>query len=145
MKQAGPGARLERIAALLREELASLLLSDVKDPVARQITLTTVKVTRDLSIAKVYYLPLMPADPGTRAATQQRREIERALGRLKGFLRHALGQRLTLRVIPQLRFYWDDAVEHGRKMDAIFDELAQERADKATEADPEAQDAEMKP
>ena len=142
MKQAGPGARLARINALIRDELAQLLLSEVKDPVAREITLTAVKVTRDLSIAKIYYLPLMAAEPGTREAKKQRRAIERALGRLGGYLRHELGKNLTLRVVPELRFYWDDAVVHGRKMENIFEELAQERAEREAEgSDPDTQGA----
>ena len=126
------GSRLNKVASVIREELGLLLLRDIRDPLVREVTLTDVKVTRDLGIAKIYYLPLSPEPADTPKGRRQRKELERAFQRASGFLRRELGLRLSMRTVPQLRFYWDDAVEHGRRMESIFSELAAEQEQRET-------------
>lgn len=120
-------SRVDRIATLIHQELSTALLTDAKDPRARAINITSVKVTRDLGIAKVYYLALDLPD-GTQKARAERhkKETQRALERMSSYLRRLIGERLRLRTVPALRFYWDDAIEHGRHMERVFSELAQE-------------------
>ncbi len=127
MKPGSPYKRTDRLAELIKQELASILLTEVRDPGVKNIVLTSVKVTKDLSIAKVYYLlmGLDDADDKTRQRAQKR--AASALDRASGFLRRTVGQRIQMRITPRLDFYWDQSVEYGRKMDRLFDELASER------------------
>ena len=79
-------SRPERVGDQIRSELAQLLAREVHDPGVGFLTLTHVKVTSDLQIARVYYTTM-----GDAAA---QRDSARALKRATPFLRRQLGQRI---------------------------------------------------
>lgn len=116
--------RTDRVAALIKAELGALILREVQDPSVANVAISAVKVTRDLSIAHVYFL-VMGVDDTT--SERAREAATRGLKRAKGFLRRELAGRISLRIIPNLNFIWDDSVEHGRHMEGVFAELEQER------------------
>jgi ribosome-binding factor A len=108
--------RTERIGAELQRELYQVLRDEVRDPRLANITLHEVRVVRDLSHAKVFFT-CFPTDEGGR-------EQERLLnGRLAGFLRHALAQRVRLRVMPELHFVHDESIRTGERLSALIDEV----------------------
>jgi len=84
------------------------------------VTLTTVRLTGDRSIAKVFFTVL--------GDEVQLGKTRKALGRAAGFLRTQLAQRLALRRVPELRFFPDGTLEDGNKIEAIFDQIHQEEA-----------------
>jgi ribosome-binding factor A len=127
MKPTTPYKRTDRIAELIKKELSSMLLIEVKDPRTSRVNITHVSVTRDLSIAKIQFLVYGLDDPNTVKARRSRVEAEAGLDRASGFLRRELGKRLDLRITPRLNFYWDNTVEKGRRMDELFAELEEER------------------
>jgi ribosome-binding factor A len=113
--------RADRVAERLRSELMDLLLrGSVRDPAASNVLVSAVRMTDDLSIARVYVRLLQEAD----GARQD--EVVDALGRAKGFLRRELGQRLQLRHVPSLEFYWDDVVDSALRIESILDEIRDE-------------------
>lgn len=75
------------------------------------LTLASVEVSRDLSVAKVYYSLLDSAE---------HRETQDALERASGFLRRLLAKEMNTRSVPQLRFYYDDSAERGAHMTALI-------------------------
>ncbi|MEM7707452.1 MAG: 30S ribosome-binding factor RbfA [Pseudomonadota bacterium] len=103
--------RHDRVAALLRRELALLIQRQVKDPRVRDVTVTDVEVTGDLSLAKVY---VASADEKTLP------ESVAGLKRAAGYLRRELGQRLTLRMVPELRFLGDDSAQRGDHIESLL-------------------------
>ncbi|MEM1092308.1 MAG: 30S ribosome-binding factor RbfA [Pseudomonadota bacterium] len=103
--------RHDRVAALLRRELALLIQRQVKDPRVRDVTVTDVEVTGDLSLAKVY---VASADETTLP------ESVAGLKRAAGYLRRELGQRLTLRMVPELRFHGDDSAQRGDHIESLL-------------------------
>ena len=105
--------RTRRIAELLQRELADLIRREVHDPRIAQLTLTSVDVSSDLSHAKIYITQLT----GVAQAT----ETLKVLNKASGFLRHALRDRVLLRVIPQLHFVYDESVEEGDKISRLID------------------------
>ena len=110
--------RTERIGAELQRELYQVLREEVRDPRLANITLQEVRVARDLSHAKVFFT-CFPAD-------EQGREQERLLnGRLAGFLRHALAQRVRLRTMPQLHFVHDESIRTGEHLSALIEQVAE--------------------
>ncbi len=107
--------RRERVAHLIQIELARLLLREARDPRLRAVTLTGVRVTADLRMARVYFRTLTPeATP---------RETAQALGRATPFLRSALGRALAMRATPELRFEYDTMPDTARRLDALLGEV----------------------
>lgn len=120
------GTRTRRVGERVRTELSVLLLRSVRDPGVTGVTVTEVRMTPDLQLARVYY---------TLAHGGDRRDAARALRRARPYLRRNVGERLQLRQAPDLRFLYDDSADKQDRMARIFDEIAQQRG-----ADPEAAD-----
>jgi ribosome-binding factor A len=117
--------RVDRVAHRIRSELAGLLLRDVADPRLQSVTITDVRVTPDLRLARVYFRTLTPeAAP---AAAQA------ALRRASQFLRTALGRVLGMRVTPELRFEYDTTPDTARRVDTLLDGVRSQPDDEESE------------
>lgn len=103
--------RHERVAGMLRRELAKLIYGEVKDPALGPVSVTDVEVTRDLSVAKVF---VATSQPETMTASLK------ALQRAAGFLRKRLGDEIRMRSIPELRFSHDDSLERGDRIEQLL-------------------------
>ena len=103
-------SRALRVGELIHRELASLLLRDIKDPRTSKITIVDVKVSRDLSLARVYYTFVGLDDE------RILRDCESGLRSASGFLRRELGKRLKVRSVPQLRFVYDETQRQGDRI-----------------------------
>jgi ribosome-binding factor A len=114
------GSRASRVGDQIRAELASLLTREVHDPGIGFLTITHVKVSPDLQQARVYYTTIGDA--------KAREESARALGRATPFLRRQVGHRLNLKRVPELTFFFDEAIEKGDRIEQILQELNTERA-----------------
>ena len=105
--------RSHRVADFIQRELSGMIRTDFRDPrVSPMLTVASVEVSRDLSVAKVYYSLLDPAE---------RKETQAALKRASGFLRRRLAQEMQIRSVPELRFHYDDSAERGAAMSALID------------------------
>ena len=122
--------RPERVGEAIRDDLSQLLAREVHDPGVGFMTITRVKVTPDLQIARVYYTTL--------GDENARRETARALRRAGPFLRRQLGQRLRLRRVPELEFFYDESIAHADRVERILHELEEERTARAADAGPSA-------
>jgi ribosome-binding factor A len=128
------GSRPERVGEEIREELATLLVREVRDPGIGLITLTRVKVSPDLQLVRVYYT-LIGDD-------KAKLQTEKALLRATPFLRRQIGARVRLRRVPELRFEFDRSVEHQDRIEKILIDLQAERDARAAEAEEHAGPAE---
>jgi ribosome-binding factor A len=126
------GARAGRVADQLRVDLSELLAREVHDPGIGFLTITHVKVTPDLQVARVYYTTL--------GDEKARRETDRALGRATPFLRRQIGRRLRLKRVPELEFFFDEAVERGDRIERILQEIGAGAAGRAEDLDRDAPD-----
>jgi ribosome-binding factor A len=106
--------RSERLASQIQRELSALIRHSLKDPRLAQPSILDVQVTRDLSLARVYFSVLDPADS---EATEQ------ALNHAAGFLQHELGRTIKARITPRLTFIFDDTDIRGRSMDELIDSV----------------------
>jgi ribosome-binding factor A len=122
--------RPDRVGDQIRQVLSELLSrGTVHDPGIGFITLTRVKVSPDLQMARVYYTTL-----GDESA---RRETAKALERATGFLRRHVGERLELRRVPELKFQFDESVMHQDRVEQILRDLhAEEEQRKAATVTP---------
>jgi ribosome-binding factor A len=89
-----------------------MLQRDIADPRLALVTITGVDVDRELSFATIHVSAL---DGSARSA-----EILQALERAKGFLRHELAARISLRTFPQLRFAWDATAERAARIEELL-------------------------
>lgn len=104
--------RSHRVADYIQRELSGLIRNELKDPrLSPMLTIASVEVSRDLSIAKIYY-SVFDAD--------EREPSQLALDSASGFLRKQLARRMKTRSVPQLRFYYDDSAERGAQMSALI-------------------------
>src|SRR5918993_3630764 len=120
------GTRPGRVADQQRAEISDLLTREVHDPGIGFLTITHVKVTPDLQVARLYYTTLGDA--------RARRETERALERVTPFLRRHLGRRLRLKRVPELEFFFDEAIERGDRVERILQEITAGRAEPEPES-----------
>jgi len=106
-------SRNQRLGAQVLRTLSELLQFETKDPRLQGISLTSVDLSRDLSVARVYFSLFNPADSPE--------PVLEGLGKAAGFLRAKLGQALKVRHVPELRFIHDDSAEHGMKISELID------------------------
>ena len=124
--------RPDRVGEAIRDELSQLLAREVHDPGIGFVTLTRVKVTPDLQLARVYYT-LMGDE-------QARRETAKALKRAASFLRHHISQRIRLRRAPELEFFFDESIAHQDRIEQILQELKAEADERSGAAAPSTSD-----
>lgn len=103
------------MADLVMAEISDILLRQVRDPRVKLVTITRVKMTDDLRLAKVYFV-----ETGKEACDPQ---AKTGLERAAGFLKRELGKRLQLRYVPELMFMVDEAFEYGSRIDRILADI----------------------
>ncbi|OGP86869.1 MAG: ribosome-binding factor A [Deltaproteobacteria bacterium RBG_13_65_10] len=107
--------RLSRVGEAVRGEIGGMLLRDLKDPRIGFVTITDVVMSPDLRHAKVYFSRL-----GTDA---EREESLQGLTAAAGWIRRELGQRLDLKFAPEIRFYHDESLDAGVRIDRLLKEI----------------------
>lgn len=110
-----PYSRADRVAGLIQETLSEILFKHVKDPRLKMATITHVKMTRDLKIARVYF-SISGGEEKIKAATQGFKSA-------MGFVKRTLARRLDLRYMPQMEFYYDDSFDYGSHIDQILNSI----------------------
>lgn len=138
---AGTNPRAAKIAALIQRVIASNMESHLHDKRLSNVTITEVRVTNDLQIAKVYWTQL--SHSGKEQGERQR--ASQALQQAHGRLRSLVGAKAGLRLTPQLQFIYDEVPSEAHEIEDILvtarardKELAKarENAKYAWEADP---------
>ncbi len=106
--------RTDRIADLIQRTLAQMLLQDMSDERFRLVTVTGVTVTRDLSYAKIYVSVLMDEEDKIKQTVE-------SLNRAAKSLRFSLAKAVKLRVVPELKFIYDDSTARGFRLSDLID------------------------
>lgn len=123
--------RSTRVGESIRAELMNILLrGGVRDPGAKDVLVSAVRLSDDLRHARVYVRTLDEADEHRRSG------VVEAMNRAAGFLRRDIGNHLRLRHIPDLRFYWDETVDAGLRMEGLLREIEEEGVDNEGEGEP---------
>ena len=107
--------RTERVASLLKHEIGSILTREYSDRSSGFITVTEVRVTPDLRIARVYFSIFGPGD--VRARTMAMLEAE------KSHIRGLVAPRLTLRFVPALEFFLDDTMDRVDRINSLIKKI----------------------
>ena len=110
-----PISRATRVADQIRMEVAEILSRKIKDPRVQFVTVTDVKMTADLKIARIYVTALdqehfeQQTAPGLKSAV--------------GYIRKEVGRRLNLRYTPEIVFYQDTSAEYAHRMEKVLNSL----------------------
>jgi ribosome-binding factor A len=120
--------RVDRISHLIKREVADMLRREVKDPRIGMVSITEVKLSKDLRYAHIYYSVI-----GEEKAVS---DSTMGLKRATGFIQRQLGHRLSLRYAPIIDFRFDSSLEQGSRMEKIIHDLSLD-ADSVTETDRE--------
>ncbi|MCO4836647.1 MAG: 30S ribosome-binding factor RbfA [Oceanospirillaceae bacterium] len=123
-------SRTQRVADQIQRELASLIQREVKDPRVGMATVSAVEVSRDLSHAKVFVTIFNGSED-----EQEIVESIKALNSAAGFLRSQLGQRMKLRIVPTLRFHYDDSLSRGNYLSNLIDQARASDPEQASDAE----------
>ena len=106
-------SRLQRIGDVVQTALAKILQTHAKELHYGLITVISVKISADMSFAKVYVSVL---------EDEKAVEVIAALNKAAKFLRYELANTVKLRVTPELRFYYDDSVVRGSRISSLIND-----------------------
>lgn len=110
--------KTQRIANVLLKEISDILQNEVYDEDIKFVTLTSVKVDTDLSLAQIYC---------TVFDINKKDKCLHDLNEAKGFIKTELAKRkLEIRRIPDLRFIYDESIEYGNKIEKIIEKINNE-------------------
>lgn len=106
--------KIERIESDILKYLSNIILTETRDDLLKTITLTYVRVSKDLSYAKIYFTSIKDMD---------HKLIEREMKEASPYLRSCLAKVLKVRNIPELDFKYDESVEYAKKIESIINKI----------------------
>jgi len=109
--------RADRLSELIQRKIAEILIKQISDPRLCFSTVTAVKMTADLKIAKVYFVT---------PENLKKDDAIKAFKKASGFIKQNLAKHLETRYMPELRFYYDETFEYGRHIEKILKNLTSE-------------------
>ena len=107
--------RNRKVADQIKNEMSWILQQKFTDPKQGMITVTKVKISRDLKHATVYFSVL--------GQNIDVKVSERALKKAVPFLRRELGHRVKMKFVPELRFFYDDSIEYAEHIAELFNKI----------------------
>lgn len=112
--------RADRVAQELQKEIAVILQREVKDPRIGMVTVSDVEVTRDLAYAKVFVTFLFDSDQ------QYIDQAMKGLEKAAPYIRTLVGKAMRLRIVPELRFVYDNTLIEGMRMSNLVSSVVRE-------------------
>lgn len=105
--------KIDRLNNAFVEKISEIIHDDVKDHDVKNITITDVKITSDLSFAKIYYTTL----------DDDRKKVQVALNKANGFIRSKLCEKVDIRKMPEIAFVYDESIEYSQKIENIIERI----------------------
>ena len=130
-------SRSDRLAELIHKELSSVILKFCQDPRLEHLTITNVKLTLDLSIAQVYFTNFMhePKSMFTEKHSKSQQDLPaskfafkstlKILKNASNFLRFKLAEQISLRKVPEIRFFYDENLDYGMKIESLLSKITE--------------------
>lgn len=129
-------SRTSRVAQQVQKELARIIQQEVKDPRIGMATISGVDVTRDLAYATVYVTFLTVGE-------QTNEESLEGLNAASGYIRRLLGKAMRLRIVPELRFSFDETLVEGLRITELVSGAVKNDQDKLKASGREDEQAEV--
>ena len=110
------GLRQERMADEIRDVVAACLTGgQMSDPRLDLVTVTAVKITSDLQMASIYFRLMGP--------NVTKEQAKKGLEHAAGYLRRRVAGRIDMRRVPTLRFFFDESIERGSRIEYLLANL----------------------
>ena len=93
-------SRTRRVGEQIQREMAQLVQQEIKDPRLGLVTISAVKLSKDMSHANIFFTVLNDSDSDDSSRKQVIEDTVKILEGASGFLRHELGKRMQLRIVP---------------------------------------------
>ena len=106
--------KIDRYNSTFEKVISVILANEVKDKKLKSVVVTGVDITNDLSYANVYY---------TIIDDTSKKEIQESLMKAQSFIRGQLSKKVDIRHTPELRFFYDNSIEYGNKIEKIIKEI----------------------
>lgn len=113
--------RADRLNQQMLRDISGLLEQDLAEMTSGMTTFTSVRLTKDLRVARVYYSYL--GDEGGR------RFVEGYFQREKKRIRSEIGKNLKIRHIPELEFVYDVSIKQGARIEELLNQIKPEQSD----------------
>tara|TARA_Y100000590_G_scaffold193011_1_gene219358 strand:- start:1227 stop:1565 length:339 start_codon:yes stop_codon:yes gene_type:complete len=107
--------RSDRVSDELRDVLANIFIAELHIPESGLLTVTRVKVSDDIKIAKIYISFL-----NNKISIEELIQIVISKRKL---IRHFVSKKINLKYIPELRFYYDDTYENAEKINKLINRI----------------------
>lgn len=114
--------RVNRLESLIKEKIATVLLRDMADPRLGLVTITRVKLDREMALCKVYWSVL--------GGEKERKTNERTLQHARGYVRREIASILNTRSVPAVEFVFDESVAGALRVESILKQLRDERGER---------------
>ena len=98
--------------------ISEIIANESRDELLKTVTITACDVANDLSFAKVYF---------TSISNLTKEQIEKEMNEASGFIRTELASKIDIRIIPKLKFVYDESIEYGNRIESILQELKNEQ------------------
>jgi len=103
---------IQKVESEMKRLISVVISQELKDKAIVFVTVTDVKVPKDLGVAIVYYT-VMGKDP-------KRESVQKALTKSTGYIRSMIAKRMQIRRVPNLEFEYDKSLDYGNKIDELL-------------------------
>lgn len=107
-------SRTQRVGELIQVELAQILQKEISSSEFGLVTITEVNVSPDFSHAKIFVSTI---------PEEKAKELTDVLNKSARHFRFELGQRVKMRIIPEIRFVYDDTAVHGQRISTLLNKV----------------------
>ena len=108
-------SRADRVSGLIQETLSDLLNKSIHDPRLQMITITKVKMSADLKLARIYF--------AIYGDDKKSEDAAKGFESARGFIKRILAPKLGLRYMPDLKFFYDDSLDYGSHIDQLLEKI----------------------
>lgn len=108
----------KKVGSEMVKVISEIIANDSRDELLKTVTITACDVANDLSFAKVYF---------TSISNLTKEQIEKEMNEASGFIRTELASKIDIRIIPKLKFVYDESIEYGNRIESILQELKNEQ------------------
>lgn len=106
--------KIDRIASDISRNISDILANEANDDLLKTVTITGCTVTNDLSFCKVYF---------TSFSNLEKKDLEKELNEAAPYIRGKVSERVDIRHTPEIKFYYDESIEYGKKIEDIIKSL----------------------
>ncbi len=113
-----PFSRSDRVSGLIQKVLSDILKKEISDPRLEMAIITSVKTSRDLKTARIYF--------SISGGKQKVKDASAGFESAKGYVKRTLAGKLGLRYMPDMNFFYDETFDYATKIDTLLEQIKTE-------------------